>query len=108
MLALNAGVSLVHQAGSALGDILELVSRINALVADMANVSEQQAAGIKQITTAVSDMDNVTQKNAAMVQENRDVAGSLSNRTSALAKMVAFFRAGRAQMLGAQQKRRFS
>jgi methyl-accepting chemotaxis protein len=99
----ESGVALVNQSGSALGDILEQVSRINALVGDMANVSEQQAVGIKQITTAVSEMDNVTQKNAAMVQENRDVAGSLSSRTTALAQMVAFFRTDQAQT---SQKRR--
>jgi methyl-accepting chemotaxis protein len=89
-----SGVSLVGNSGAALMEILDQVSRINALVEDMARASEQQSAGIKQISSAVSDMDNVTQKNAAMVQQNKDVARNLTDETGALANMVAFFDVG--------------
>lgn len=89
-----SGVSLVGNSGAALTEILDQVSRINALVEDMARASEQQSAGVKQISSAVSDMDNVTQKNAAMVQQNKEVARALTDETGALASMVAFFAVG--------------
>ncbi len=89
-----SGVSLVGNSGAALTEILDQVSRINALVEDMARASEQQSAGVKQISSAVSDMDNVTQKNAAMVQQNKEVARALTDETGALASMVAFFDVG--------------
>ncbi|GAA0533354.1 hypothetical protein GCM10008941_10960 [Rhizomicrobium palustre] len=100
----ESGVALVNRSGEALGDILGQVSRINALVADMAQVSEQQAASIKQITTAVSDMDTVTQQSASMVQHNREVAHDLSRQTGALAKLVAFFSTG-SKALAPQNRR---
>jgi methyl-accepting chemotaxis protein len=71
------------------------------LVVDMAKASEQQAAGIKQISSAVSDMDTVTQKNAAMVEQNEEVARSLTQQTGALANMVAFFAVGGASRAAA-------
>jgi methyl-accepting chemotaxis protein len=90
----TSGVSLVGNSGAALMEILDQVSRINALVGDMARASEQQSAGVKQISSAVSDMDNVTQKNAALVQQNKEVARTLTDETGALASMVAFFDVG--------------
>lgn len=86
-----SGVSLVGNSGAVLGEILDQVSRINALMDEMARASEQQSTGIKQISSAVSDMDNVTQKNAAMVQQNKEIARSLTEQTGALSEMVAFF-----------------
>jgi methyl-accepting chemotaxis protein len=88
------GVSLVGNSGAALTEILDQVGRINTLVEDMARASEQQSAGIKQISSAVSDMDGVTQKNAVMVQQNKEVARALTEDTGALSSMIALFDVG--------------
>ena len=101
-----SGVSLVGNSGAALNEILDQVSRINALMEDMARASEQQSAGVKQISSAVSDMDNVTQKNAAMVQQNKEIARSLTDQTASLSEMVGFFAVGRAQRQGGPQPSR--
>jgi methyl-accepting chemotaxis protein len=89
-----SGVSLVGNSGAALREILDQVSRINGLMEDLARASEQQSAGVKQISSAVSEMDSVTQKNAAMVQQNKEIAGALTEQTAALSDMVGFFMVG--------------
>jgi methyl-accepting chemotaxis protein len=46
-------------------------------VADIANASAEQTAGIDQINKALSQMDELTQQNSALVEENAATAKTL-------------------------------
>jgi len=87
----KTGASLVNQAGTALGEIVNAVKKVTDIVAEIAAASREQATGLDQINTAVASMDEMTQRNGALVEETSASAQSLSNQASELARLVAFF-----------------
>ena len=90
----DAGVTLVNAAGDALARINARVGELSGLVRTIATAAEQQATGLQQVNTAVAEMDNVTQQNAAMVEEATAAARSLAVEADSLAQQVARFRVG--------------
>ena len=97
------GVKLVGDTGQALGGIVAKVTEIDALIAEMAQSSQEQATGLSQVNSAVNQMDQVTQQNAAMVEEATAAASSLKSEAVELANLVAQFDIGAAS--GAGQRR---
>ncbi|HEX7758473.1 MAG TPA: methyl-accepting chemotaxis protein [Caulobacteraceae bacterium] len=89
------GVRLVGDTGQALGGIVAKVGEIDALIAEIALSSQEQAAGLSQVNTAVNQMDQVTQQNAAMVEEVTAAASSLKAEAVELARLVGRFETGR-------------
>ncbi len=63
--SVNAGSTLVHQAGNTMNEIIGAVQRVRDIMGEIAAASEVQSAGIDQVARAVSQMDEVTQQNAA-------------------------------------------
>jgi len=90
------GVELVNKAGVSLNEIVESIKSVAAIVADIANASAEQAAGIDQINKALSQMDEVTQQNSALVEENAATAKTLEDQQLAMSEQVGFFRVGQA------------
>ena len=87
----EGGVRLVGETGEALQRIVAQVHQINALIAEMAQASEQQSTGTEEVNSAIGQMDQVTQQNAAMVEETTAASRSLVDETKELADLVAFF-----------------
>ncbi|QAY80051.1 methyl-accepting chemotaxis protein [Sphingosinicella sp. BN140058] len=73
----EGGVTLVGEAGKALGRIIGSVDEISSLVGQIAMASDQQSSALAQVNTAITDMDKVTQQNAAMVEESNAAARTL-------------------------------
>lgn len=88
------GVELVNRAGTSLNEIVQSIKQVADLVADIANASSEQAAGLEQITKALSQMDEVTQQNSALVEENAATAKTLEDQQTAMSERVGFFRFG--------------
>ncbi|MFW0777076.1 MAG: methyl-accepting chemotaxis protein [Rickettsiales bacterium] len=88
----KSGAELVHQAGETLTDIVASVKKVSDIIAEIANASTEQSAGIGEINTAVSQMDEMTQQNAALVEENTAAAQSLVEQAQNLDQMMQFFR----------------
>ena len=87
-----AGSRLVNEAGTTMGEIVSSVKRVTSIIAEIANASVEQEAGINQINEAVTQMDTVTQQNAALVEEAAAAADSLQEQAKALAEIVAVFK----------------
>jgi methyl-accepting chemotaxis protein len=68
------------------------VADIDKLVAVIAASSEDQAGSLNEINHAIAQMDQVTQQNAAMVEEATAAAASLKAESSQLAESVSRFR----------------
>lgn len=92
----KTGADLVKQAGETLRGIVGSVQQVSAIVADIANASREQATGIDEVNTAIAQMDEVTQQNAALVEENTTAAQSLLEQASALEQLMSFFKIGTA------------
>ena len=90
----ESGVKLVAESGKALERIIDQVSEINRVVANIASGAQEQAASLQQINTAINSMDRSTQQNATMVEESTAASHSLSQETTQLAGLVEQFQVG--------------
>ncbi|AYZ66394.1 hypothetical protein EGY31_24690 [Burkholderia multivorans] len=86
------GSTLVGQAGTTMGEILQAVARVTDIMGEIAAASEEQASGITQVGRAVTQMDQVTQQNAALVEEASAAAASLQEQAARLRDAVGAFR----------------
>lgn len=89
------GVELVRETGRSLETIVDAVTGITGLVAEIANSSREQAVGLSEINTAVGQLDQVTQQNAAMVEESTAASHAMRAEAEALARLVGQFTARR-------------
>jgi methyl-accepting chemotaxis protein len=85
------GVTLVNRAGQSLHEIVDSIKNVAVIVAEIANASSEQAAGIDQINRALSQMDEATQQNSALVEENAATAKTLEDQQAAMNEQVRFF-----------------
>ncbi len=88
----NTGSKLVAQAGSTMDDVVKSVRRVTDIMAEISTASNEQSAGIEQVSRAVSQMDQVTQQNVALVEEAAAAANSLQDQSGQLAKAVSIFK----------------
>jgi len=88
----NNGYTLVEQAGTTMGDILQAVRRVTDIMGEIAAASEEQSSGISQVGRAVTQMDEVTQQNAALVEQAAAAASSLQDQAARLRQAIGMFR----------------
>jgi methyl-accepting chemotaxis protein len=65
---------------------------------EIAAASEEQHTGIEQVNRAVAQMDEVTQQNAALVEEASAAAQSMAVQSGGLRDVVGVFRIGAQQV----------
>jgi methyl-accepting chemotaxis protein len=87
----SEGETAARQVAAKLGDIVQGVSKVNDIVAEIAGGSREQTAAVGQVTVAVGEMDRVTQQNAASAEESSSAASELSGQAEELSAMVATF-----------------
>ncbi|MEQ1882680.1 MAG: methyl-accepting chemotaxis protein [Burkholderiales bacterium] len=88
----TAGTELVDQAGKTMGEIVTSVKRVTDIMGEITAASQEQSAGIDEVTTSVSQMDEVTQQNAALVEEAAAAAESLEEHAQMLVEAVSVFK----------------
>jgi methyl-accepting chemotaxis protein len=90
----EAGTRQVDAAGRTMSDIVAQVKRVNDLIGEISNATQEQKQGIGQVSGAVSQLDQVTQQNAALVEQSAAAADSLSQQTRRLVDAVSQFKLG--------------
>ncbi len=88
----NEGTKLVNGSGEALDEIVMRVKKVTDVMADIANASREQAAGIEQVNMAVTAMDAMTQQNAALVEQAGAAAVALNEQATGLMKQIGRYR----------------
>jgi len=91
----GTGSSLVDQAGATMEEVVASVARVTGIMTEIMTAGEEQSLGIGQINQAVAQMDQVTQQNAALVEEAAAAAASLQEQARTLAEAVAAFQLDR-------------
>jgi methyl-accepting chemotaxis protein-1 (serine sensor receptor) len=91
----EAGGRLVEQAGATMHEIVASVHRVTDIMAEITAASTEQTAGIGQINVAMAQMEQVTQQNAALVEQAASAAGSMHEQAQRLAASVNVFRIGK-------------
>ena len=88
----DAGTNLVTQAGETMKEIVENVVRVRDIIGEIASSATEQSEGVNQINAAVANLDQMTQQNAALVEESAAAASSMSEQAAQLSKVVQTFR----------------
>lgn len=90
--AVSSGVSLVNQTGEILAIIQGNVREINEDIGRIVTGTQEQSSGLNEINGAIAQMDQVTQQNAAMVEETTAAVHRLATEADELFRQVGQFR----------------
>jgi methyl-accepting chemotaxis protein len=88
------GEDISRQVSETLSDIVDGVSKVAGIVAEITRASEEQALGIEQVNKAMGQMDQVTQQAAANSEESSSAAEELASQAQELTSLVGQFQLG--------------
>jgi methyl-accepting chemotaxis protein len=88
----ETGVTVVRNAGLAMGEIVSNAGQLDGLIDGIAQASHQQSKGVQQVGSAVQALDRMTQQNASLVEQSAAATAGLRQRAADLALQVARFR----------------
>jgi methyl-accepting chemotaxis protein len=88
----EAGNHLVDSAGTNMAEIRRQVGQVLSLISELGEAAQAQGRDIGQINQAVAQLDEVTQQNAALVEQSAAAADSLSRQAQVLVEAVSAFR----------------
>ncbi len=86
------GSRLVEAAGERMTEIVRSIDRVAGIMGEISAASAEQSTGIEQVGLAVAQMDEVTQQNAALVEQAAAAAASLDEQAARLRSAVSVFR----------------
>jgi len=64
---------------------------VTDIMGEISAASSEQSPGIEQVNRAVAQMDEVTQQNAALVEQAAAAAGSMADQAQQLKSAVSVF-----------------
>ena len=88
----DAGSSLVQQAGSTMNDIVDSIRHVTDTMAEILAASAAQSSGIESVGHAIDNMNQATQQNAALVEQAAAAAQSLQQQAEHLEQVVRAFK----------------
>jgi methyl-accepting chemotaxis protein len=88
----DVGAKLVDQAGTTMHEIVESVKRVTDIMGEITAASQEQTSGIEQVNKAIAQMDNVTQQNAALVEEAAAASEAMQTQAGHLAQAISVFK----------------
>lgn len=88
----EAGTSLVNQAGDTMTNVAQAVRRVTAVVSEISTASTQQSARVAQVGQSVAELDQATQQNAALAKQSATVAVSLRVQGQQLVQAKSLFK----------------
>jgi methyl-accepting chemotaxis protein len=92
MIKVEAGTSLVHQAGTSMQAIMHSNDQVTGIVSEITAATREQSQGFAQVSSAIDNIDEMTTHNAQLVQESNAAADALKTLADHLAQKVAVFR----------------
>lgn len=84
----KSGVHTARSCESILNQIIENVTDVSRMAAEISGASQEQSQGIGEITKAISQLDSVTQQNAASSEKTAHASGELAQQATSLKKTV--------------------
>jgi aerotaxis receptor len=87
----ESGTRLVADAGQTMNEVVTQVKRVNDLMNEITVASQEQSLGISQVGMAVAQLDQMTQQNAAMVEQSSAAAISMGDQAQRLVEAVKVF-----------------
>lgn len=87
----SGSVEMAERAGNLLEQMLPSIRRTSDLVQEISAASTEQTAGVSQINTAMAQLSQLTQQNAAGSEELAATAEEMSSQAEQLRQAMAFF-----------------
>lgn len=87
----QTGTQQVGQAGATMQEIVSAVRTVTDIMGEISLASDEQSNGIDQVNRAVAQMDEVTQQNAALVEQVAAAANALNAQALHLNQAIAVF-----------------
>jgi len=87
----EAGSTLVRNAGRTMDEIVTQVQRVTDLIGEISNASQGQFTSLGEVNSAVAQLDEMTQRNAALAEQSAAAALSLCEQARGLSTAVAVF-----------------
>ncbi|MFK5951431.1 MAG: methyl-accepting chemotaxis protein [Desulfobacterium sp.] len=84
----NEGSELVSKTHASFEKVSVSSGKVEALVAEIAEASNEQARGIEQVNIAISEMDKVVQQNAANAEESASASEEMNAQAGQLKEYV--------------------
>jgi methyl-accepting chemotaxis protein len=88
----DSGSAVVDEAGQTMGLIVTSVRQVADIMAEITSASQEQSMGIEQVNEAIAQMDEMTQQNAALVEQAAAAAQSMQDEAATLSASVSVFR----------------
>ena len=101
---IDQGTKLASESGEMLDTITSAVEEVTGMIEHIAQASQEQAEGVNQVHKAIADIDQVTQQNAALVEQTSAASESMSEQAAILSADMAFFKTGGGAALAAPSK----
>jgi len=98
----QAGTALTNSAGVTMGQVIESVSKVSRVMAEISHSTREQSTGIGQVNQAVIQIDDITQQNAALVEQAAAAAGNLVEQARNVSQAMAVFKLQHAPRAGAR------
>ena len=87
----SSGTQLARNAGDTMHAVVGAIVKANKVIDEISAATQEQAIGIDQINRAVAQLDQVTQQNATLVEEAATAAQTMKGEALRLAQVVEFF-----------------
>jgi methyl-accepting chemotaxis protein len=91
----DAGSRLVAEAGKTMDELVGAVQRVKDIMGEITTATAEQSDGIAQVNIAIAQLDQVTQQNAALVEQSTAAAESLRDQAQSLTGAVGTFQVAR-------------
>jgi len=85
------GTLLVEQAGITMARVVNSITEVTELMAQITTASNEQALGVSQVNEAISLLEQTTQQNAALVEQGAAAADGLKLQADQLVSAVNVF-----------------
>ncbi len=89
---IERGARLMQSASQTIGQVVESVAHVNALMGQMGVAAREQSEGIAQVNEAVNHLDRDTQQNAALAEQSAASASAMSSSAAVLGRTQEVFR----------------
>nr|MBO2514172.1 hypothetical protein [Gammaproteobacteria bacterium] len=86
------GSALVEEAGRTMEEIVNAIKRVTDIMSEISAASVEQSQGIEQVNATIAQLDEMTQQNAALVEQATAAASSMEEQARMLMHAVSVFR----------------
>jgi len=90
----DSGSTYVNESGVTLKQIVESVTQVNELIADIASASQEQAIGVDAINQSMTNIDQITHTNTQMVSAAAQTSQKIGQKAHELNNTLSFFKVG--------------